>query len=1858
MKKIILSLLAFLFFVVTVNAQVGKISIEETMQLVSKNNTAIGLSNDELNNVVVSSAYYDKSTGQNMVYLQQTFKTIPVYNQMLVLAFKNGALLSKAGIFNHSIEKMVNVQSAIPAINAEAAVVAALADRKLVATKPAIVVSAKENGQKIEFGNMGISRENITAQLMWVPSLDEKLVTLAWQVYIIPTTTSDYWQVRIDASNSKFIGVNNLTVYCNWGNNDHKKEFGENHTHIPEVPNATFDVNNIFNLSATENKVDNNSSPSIVNSSSYRVVPYPAESPQAVGGAHAIRTDPWLLAPGNATTLKWHTGIGGVDYDYTRGNNVWAYQDRVAPINSGTVAKSTTSTTALPSLTFDFTPNYTVDPLQTAPVPNVQFNTTNVFYWNNVIHDVLYQYGFDEAGGNFQDDNLGRGGAGNDHVNAEAQDGGGLNNANFSTPVDGGSGRMQMFLWDFNGSNPLKDGDVDNGIIVHEFGHGLSNRLTGGPANSSCLGNAEQMGEGWSDYYSLMFTTNWATAALTDGFTIRRPIGLYALNNGNLFGTSAPNTGIRRFAYSTNMAVNPSVYSASLPSVPHDRGEIWCATLWDMTWAIINQVGSINPNIYNATGVGGNTVAMRLVTEGMKLQQCSPGFISGRNAILQADLNLYGGTYRCAIIAAFARRGMGTNASEGSTSSVTDQVVDFTGGGPSITLTQNGITAVPEGQNIIYNNKVVAECAAINNFILRDTLPLNVTFVSATNGGTYNSANRVVSWPISLAANAIGNYGFTVNINAGSYFAPVVLINETVPSTTIAPFWTPSSTTASVWTAHNVRSKSAPNSFFTPNTAVVSDQIIATTASFATGITPPTLSFWHWYNSEDTYDGAALEISTNGGGTWGDIGIANFTQNGYNGVIDAGFSNPLAGRQAWSGNSNAFIETKVNLNAYANQANVKLRWRFGSDNVVAATGWNVDDITLQRVAVVNMRTSLFNASNIRVGISDTVTVILPPINVNPSVTINQAVGQADPTTASPINFTAVFSEGVNGFTNSDVVLSGTAAATTAVVTGGPITYNVAVSGMSLAGTVIASIPAAIATGVTSALPNLASTSTDNVVNYNIPGPCVLTCPANIVVNATTGLCGAVVNFAVTSTGTCGTITSTPASGTVFPVGTTTVTTTTTSGATCTFTVKVNDTQAPVITCPANINVCLSQVVTFALPTATDNCSATVTQTAGLASGAVYPLGTTTNTFVAIDPAGNSSTCSFNVLVSPTVTATATPASQTICNTAAINTIVLTSNIGSTTYSWTRNNTATVTGIAANGTGNIAGSLVNTTNAPITVTFTIIPTAGCVGAAITASVIVNPAINLSAISNQVVCNTAATAAVNFANNTTGGTVVYNWTNNTTSIGLAATGAGNIASFNAINTGNIPVVATITVTPSFTNAGITCTGAAATFTITVNPTATVNAIANQVLCNATATTAITFASPSTGGTIVYNWTNSATSIGLAASGAGNIASFTATNITNAPITATITVTPSYTNAATTCIGISKTFTITVNPTPIVNTIASQAVCNNLPTAAINFTGFALGTAYAWTNNTASIGLAAAGNGNIASFVATNTSSVPVVATITVTPSANGCTGVPINFTITVNPTPTVTLTVFTDICKNATPLTLSGGSPVATAGTTGIYFVNGVAQTVFNPLLYNVGLHTIVYQYTNATGCVSSATKTILLTAIHTVEITVAPALVRPDMPVTVIATVSPVNNYTYVWKKDNALLPAQSADRVVVLANAAGNYSVAVTSPTGCTVVSNNAFTNAAVLENILFVYPNPSNGVFYVSYNNGAANLVGRTLNVYDNKGARILSQTYSVLVPFGNMKIDISQHAKGLYQVALIDNNGKELGTTTILKQ
>lgn len=424
---------------------------------------------------------------------------------------------------------------------------------------------------------------------------------------------------------------------------------------------------------------------------------------------------------------------------------------------------------------------------------------------------------------------------------------------------------------------------------------------------------------------------------------------------------------------------------------------------------------------------------------------------------------------------------------------------------------------------------------------------------------------------------------------------------------------------------------------------------------------------------------------------------------------------------------------------------------------------------------------------------------------------------------------------------------------------------------------------------------------------------------------------------------------------------------------------------------------------------------------------------------------------FTITVNPSAVMNAV-ASQVLCTNIVTTPVVFTSPVAGTTYSWINNNTSI--GLNASGTGNLPSfTTANTTNNPQVATITVTPTApnGCTGSPAVFTITVNPVATVTPVANQTVCAGTSTAAVAFSSPATGGAVTYAWTNNNTSIGLAANGTGNIASFTAVNAGTAQVTATIIVTPTYTAGAVSCVGTPTSFTITVNPTATVNPINNQVLCNGAATSVVNFASTATGGTITYNWTNSDPSIGLSANGTGNIASFTAVNSGTSPVVATITVTPAYTNAGVTCTGTAGVFTITVNPTATVNPVTNQVVCAGAATAAFNFTSTAAGgtVTYAWTNSNASIGLATSGTGNIASFTAVNNGTAPVVATITVTPTfTNGavsCAGPSRTFTITVNPTTTVNPVGNQTLCNGATTTAVTFAT-TATGGSVTYNWIN--------------------------------------------------------------------------------------------------------------------------------------------------------------------------------------------------------------------
>ncbi|MBK8339036.1 MAG: M36 family metallopeptidase [Flavobacteriales bacterium] len=537
-----------------------------------------GVRLDAIGDLVVKDAYTDRRTGVMHAYMRQRFNGLEVFGtEVAVHVLPDGRVV---GLHQRLITDLVaKAPKASAGLSPDDALRAAM---RIEGLPEARVVRAEgdEAKHRFVFSKNGVATEDPVVQL-YLMAVGED-VALVWNVELYLPDGSHWWNIRLDATTGKELDRNDWVAQCKFDG------VGE-HSHGSPSPLA----------------------PPPAAPADMRVYAMPVETPNH--GAHTLVNAPWSSAL-NASPFGWNdvNGAAGAEYTITRGNNVYASEDR----DNNNVPGFSPDGGA--TLDFDFPANLTLDPLlyESAAI-------TNLFYWNNIIHDVTYQYGFDEVSGNFQVNNYGNGGAGNDEVDADAQDGSGSNNANFGTPPDGSSPRMQMFRW--TQTTPARDSDLDNGIIVHEYGHGISNRLVGGPSNTSCLFNAEQMGEGWSDYFGLMLTMEPG-----DQGTDARGIGTYVL------GQPVSGLGIRPSPYSTNFGVNAYTYASTNSglSQPHGIGFVWCTMLWELTWDLIAQYG-FDADIYN--GTGGNNIAMQLVMDGLKLTACNPGFVDGRDAILLAD---------------------------------------------------------------------------------------------------------------------------------------------------------------------------------------------------------------------------------------------------------------------------------------------------------------------------------------------------------------------------------------------------------------------------------------------------------------------------------------------------------------------------------------------------------------------------------------------------------------------------------------------------------------------------------------------------------------------------------------------------------------------------------------------------------------------------------------------------------------------------------------------------------------------------------------------------------------------------------------------------------------------------------------------------------------------------------------------------------------------------------------------------------------------------------------------------------------------------------------------------------------------
>jgi len=577
--------------------------------------------------------FIDGHNGMKTMVWQQQLDDIDVFEGVLKThTTRNGELVNISSHFVGHPDEAANrghvnraALQAAPVISAKEAVASAaqnLGERLGIYQLSEMEALPQGAEKRQQFRAVVALRGPAHARLVWLP-LDSVSMRLCWEVILSSRARGEMFRVLIDSETGEALLRHCLTAY---------------------ISPATYRV---FTSDSPSPFSPGHSTPSSIQ---------PPVVERSLVTLDALNT--------NASPAGWIND----GQNETRGNNVDAHTD-----HDNDDFPDTPRPQGSPARTFDFPMNVQTDsPFNYSPAAVVQ-----LFYWNNWMHDRLYELGFTEAAGNFQDNNFVRGGEEADAVQADAQDGGGFNNANMSTPPDGLPARMQMYL--FDNPTPFRDGDLDAEIILHEYTHGLSNRRVGGGVGISELQSAG-LGEGWSDFYGLALLAeagddlngNWAAG----GFLTFQFLGL----------TENYYFGIRRYPYSTDLTKNPLTFrdidpiqASAHPGIPinpifsgindpsevHSQGEVWCVVLWEVRANLIRKHGfSV-----------GNELTLQLVTDGMNLSPADPNFVQARDAIIQADQVLTGGANHNEVWAGFAKRGLGLSASSPD-SSITLGVVE------------------------------------------------------------------------------------------------------------------------------------------------------------------------------------------------------------------------------------------------------------------------------------------------------------------------------------------------------------------------------------------------------------------------------------------------------------------------------------------------------------------------------------------------------------------------------------------------------------------------------------------------------------------------------------------------------------------------------------------------------------------------------------------------------------------------------------------------------------------------------------------------------------------------------------------------------------------------------------------------------------------------------------------------------------------------------------------------------------------------------------------------------------------------------------------------------------------------------
>ena len=427
-------LFLLLFLAVSLQAQSGNSLKDLVMKEAAKTYAASDLKESQL-----SYSYATAGLNVTHVYLQQYYLGIPVFNGVINAAVRAGEVVHLNSTYIKGMEQRVTADLRMMAAAQAMNYAANHVQMQLPSNMGTAQITYNADGLPVKYLYAPVheNEEQPAVELFWYQDpQNAKQVNLCWEVILDDQPNQNIWHIMVDAHDGSILGQYDAVVKC----------FSDDELCITENELGYTNPSN----QVIANK-DNHASILGMNmpmmSATYNVFDAPIESPTF--GSRSLVMDPWdRNGMGNpAGTLMWHNDGTNI-YTYTRGNNVYAYEDTLDtdPILPATgVTNGHYSPDGGMTFNFDFPLN-----LANHPRTNLDPAITNLFFWNNLNHDIFYQYGFDEPAGNFQIDNLARGGAGNDAVRAEALDGfriGSRNNANFFTPDDGMPPRMQMFVW-------------------------------------------------------------------------------------------------------------------------------------------------------------------------------------------------------------------------------------------------------------------------------------------------------------------------------------------------------------------------------------------------------------------------------------------------------------------------------------------------------------------------------------------------------------------------------------------------------------------------------------------------------------------------------------------------------------------------------------------------------------------------------------------------------------------------------------------------------------------------------------------------------------------------------------------------------------------------------------------------------------------------------------------------------------------------------------------------------------------------------------------------------------------------------------------------------------------------------------------------------------------------------------------------------------------------------------------------------------------------------------------------------------------------------------------------------------------